>query len=131
MQVVYELNTSSQWCFDVKWCPRNPALISTCSFDGHVSVYSLMGGTSMPQTSSKVRDDAAACCMAICGHNSLFHLLHRAAGCGCIPVRPVCCASCPAHCPATDVHAYDQEGAQVVATTLRSLFRCQYSFFAV
>ncbi|XP_033127345.1 protein transport protein Sec31A-like [Anneissia japonica] len=44
-EVTYELPTSSQWCFDVQWCPRNPGLISTASFDGHVSVHSLMGGT--------------------------------------------------------------------------------------
>ncbi|XP_070545254.1 protein transport protein Sec31A-like isoform X2 [Ptychodera flava] len=43
-EVVYELPTSSQWCFDVQWCPRNPAVISTSSFDGHISIYSLMGG---------------------------------------------------------------------------------------
>ncbi|XP_071952152.1 protein transport protein Sec31A-like [Antedon mediterranea] len=44
-EVTYELPTSSQWCFDVQWCPRNPGLISTASFDGHVSVHSLMGGS--------------------------------------------------------------------------------------
>ena len=44
LQVVYELPTSTQWCFDVQWCPRNPAIISSSSFDGHVSLYSLMGG---------------------------------------------------------------------------------------
>lgn len=54
-QVVYELPTSNQWCFDVQWCPRNPALISSCSFDSHVSVYSLMGGQTPQKTPSKVR----------------------------------------------------------------------------
>ncbi len=53
-QVVYELPTSHQWSFDVQWCPRNPAVISSCSFDGHVSIYSLMGGAPPPQTPSKV-----------------------------------------------------------------------------
>ena len=43
-QVVYEVPSTSQWCFDVQWCPRNPGLISTSSFDGHISVYSLLGG---------------------------------------------------------------------------------------
>ncbi|XP_060134390.1 protein transport protein Sec31A isoform X11 [Zootoca vivipara] len=44
-EVLYELPTSSQWCFDVQWCPRNPALLSAASFDGRISVYSIMGGS--------------------------------------------------------------------------------------
>lgn len=43
-QVIYELPTANQWCFDVQWCPRNPALLSAASFDGRISVYSVMGG---------------------------------------------------------------------------------------
>ncbi|XP_062589643.1 protein transport protein Sec31A-like [Saccostrea cucullata] len=55
-EVVYELPTSNQWCFDVKWCPRNPAVISSSSFDGHVTVYSLMGGGHPIHHSDKVAD---------------------------------------------------------------------------
>ncbi|XP_078319996.1 protein transport protein Sec31A-like isoform X1 [Crassostrea virginica] len=55
-EVVYELPTSNQWCFDVKWCPRNPAVISSSSFDGHVTVYSLMGGGHPIHQSDKVAD---------------------------------------------------------------------------
>lgn len=44
LQIVYELPTTSQWSFDVAWCPRNPAVVCSSSFDGHVSVFSLMGG---------------------------------------------------------------------------------------
>lgn len=51
---MYELPTSNQWCFDVKWCPRNPAVISSSSFDGHVTVYSLMGGGHPIHQSNKV-----------------------------------------------------------------------------
>ena len=40
----------NQWCFDVQWCPRNPQCISACSFDGRVSVYSIMGGEMTMQT---------------------------------------------------------------------------------
>ena len=43
-QVVYELPCPAQWSFDVQWCPRNPNMICTPSFDGHISIYSLMGG---------------------------------------------------------------------------------------
>lgn len=55
-EVVYELPTSNQWCFDVKWCPRNPAVISSSSFDGHVTVYSLMGGGHPIHQSNKVAE---------------------------------------------------------------------------
>lgn len=43
-QVLYEL-PSSQWCFDIQWCPRNPAVLSAASFDGRISIYSIMGGS--------------------------------------------------------------------------------------
>ncbi|NP_001087601.1 SEC31 homolog B, COPII coat complex component L homeolog [Xenopus laevis] len=43
-EVVYELPTKNQWCFDVQWCPRNPSIFSAASFDGWISVYSVMGG---------------------------------------------------------------------------------------
>ncbi|XP_060764283.1 protein transport protein Sec31A isoform X6 [Neoarius graeffei] len=42
-EVLYEL-PSTQWCFDIQWCPRNPAVLSAASFDGHISIYSIMGG---------------------------------------------------------------------------------------
>uniref|UniRef100_A0A6Q2XTX7 Protein transport protein Sec31A n=1 Tax=Esox lucius TaxID=8010 RepID=A0A6Q2XTX7_ESOLU len=45
-EVLYELPTSTQWCFDIQWCPRNPAVLSAAAFDGHISVYSIMGGSS-------------------------------------------------------------------------------------
>lgn len=43
-EVLYELPTNTQWCFDIQWCPRNPAVLSAASFDGRISVYSIMGG---------------------------------------------------------------------------------------
>lgn len=39
-----EVAKTNQWNFDIAWCPKNPALIACPSFDGHVSVYSVMGG---------------------------------------------------------------------------------------
>ncbi|XP_044284323.1 protein transport protein Sec31A isoform X5 [Varanus komodoensis] len=44
-EVLYELPTTTQWCFDVQWCPRNPAILSAASFDGRISIYSIMGGS--------------------------------------------------------------------------------------
>lgn len=56
-EVLSEVAKTNQWNFDVAWCPKNPALIACPSFDGHVSVYSLMGGkTQQVQTSNKIAD---------------------------------------------------------------------------
>ncbi|CAJ1070098.1 protein transport protein Sec31A isoform X2 [Xyrichtys novacula] len=49
-EVLYELPTSSQWCFDIQWCPRNPALLSAAGFDGHIDIYSIMGGSNQAQS---------------------------------------------------------------------------------
>lgn len=48
--MLYELPTSSQWCFDIQWCPRNPAVLSAAGFDGHIDIYSIMGGSSQAQS---------------------------------------------------------------------------------
>ena len=57
-EILYELPTSGQWCFDVSWCKRNPDLLCASSFEGQVNVYSLMGGkyNVVHQTSSKIMD---------------------------------------------------------------------------
>lgn len=56
-EVLSQVAQTLQWNFDVAWCPRNPALIAASSFDGHVSVYSLMGGQQQQvQTSDKIAD---------------------------------------------------------------------------
>ncbi|KAG9485148.1 hypothetical protein GDO78_008315 [Eleutherodactylus coqui] len=52
-RVVYELPVGNQWCFDVQWCPRNPSVFSAASFDGWVSVYSVMGGSLEAQQRSQ------------------------------------------------------------------------------
>ncbi|XP_032168914.1 protein transport protein Sec31B isoform X3 [Mustela erminea] len=41
-EVVYKLPTQSSWCFDVQWCPRDPPVFSAASFDGWISLYSVM-----------------------------------------------------------------------------------------
>ncbi|XP_072476098.1 protein transport protein Sec31B isoform X2 [Notamacropus eugenii] len=43
-EVVYKLSTQNRWCFDVQWCPRNPPVFSAASFNGWISLYSVMGG---------------------------------------------------------------------------------------
>ncbi|XP_052041129.1 protein transport protein Sec31B isoform X2 [Apodemus sylvaticus] len=42
-KVVYKLPTRSSWCFDVQWCPQSPPVFSAASFDGWISLYSVMG----------------------------------------------------------------------------------------
>ncbi|XP_031246286.1 protein transport protein Sec31B isoform X2 [Mastomys coucha] len=42
-EVVYKLPTQSSWCFDIQWCPANPPVFSAVSFDGWISLYSVMG----------------------------------------------------------------------------------------
>lgn len=44
-KVVYKLPTQSSWCFDVQWCPQSPPVFSAVSFDGWISLYSVMGGS--------------------------------------------------------------------------------------
>ncbi|CAG9855974.1 unnamed protein product [Phyllotreta striolata] len=56
-EVLAEIATTNQWSFDVVWCPKNPALIAAPNFDGHVSVYSVMGGRLQQiQTTNKIAD---------------------------------------------------------------------------
>ncbi|KAJ1471406.1 hypothetical protein T484DRAFT_1977796 [Baffinella frigidus] len=39
--IMCELPSSANWNFDVRWSPKLPAIVSTSSFDGQVSIYSL------------------------------------------------------------------------------------------
>ncbi|EZA50823.1 Protein transport protein Sec31A [Ooceraea biroi] len=54
-EVICELAQTTQWNFDVSWCPRHPGLIVGSSFDGHAVVYSLLGGQQQ-ETSNKLID---------------------------------------------------------------------------
>ena len=54
-EVVCELASSTQWSFDVSWCPRNPAVIASASFDGRVS---LMGGQQQVSRLDHIRGTA-------------------------------------------------------------------------
>ncbi|CAG0898159.1 unnamed protein product [Cyprideis torosa] len=56
-EIVCEIPTAKEWTFDVQWCPQNPSLIATASYEGSVSVHSLMGGqSSRGQVSSKIAE---------------------------------------------------------------------------
>jgi len=54
--MVLDIPTSSQWSFDVSFCPKNPIVVSSCTFDGRISMYGLSGGAQQPVTSSKLAD---------------------------------------------------------------------------
>ncbi|CAB0038171.1 unnamed protein product [Trichogramma brassicae] len=55
-EVVCELAQTSQWNFDVLWCPRHPDLVVGTSFDGVATVYSILGGHNQQSavTSNKI-----------------------------------------------------------------------------
>ncbi|CAG0892925.1 unnamed protein product [Darwinula stevensoni] len=55
-ELVCEVPSTSQWCFQLLWCPRNPALVASASFDGHVSIYSLMGGQQISTPPNKIAE---------------------------------------------------------------------------
>ncbi|KAI8909273.1 hypothetical protein DFJ77DRAFT_433416 [Powellomyces hirtus] len=40
-EMIGELAHTSNWSFDVQWCPRNPDLVAVSSFDGNLAVHSL------------------------------------------------------------------------------------------
>ncbi|CAG8613268.1 11172_t:CDS:10, partial [Acaulospora morrowiae] len=40
-EIIGELPRSLNWAFDVQWCPGNPDLFASASFDGKISVHSL------------------------------------------------------------------------------------------
>lgn len=39
--LVAELAPSSNWSFQTEWCPKNPDLVATASFDGRIAIHSL------------------------------------------------------------------------------------------
>ncbi|KAE8257789.1 hypothetical protein A4X13_0g2131 [Tilletia indica] len=49
---VGEVGHSDNWNFDVQWCPRNPSMLATASFDGKIKVHGLQN--------TGPEDDAAA-----------------------------------------------------------------------
>ncbi|XP_072310454.1 protein transport protein Sec31A isoform X2 [Eucyclogobius newberryi] len=53
-EILYELPTGNQWCFDIQWCTRNPAVFSTAGFNSCINICSIMGGTSQAQSQRHV-----------------------------------------------------------------------------
>ena len=76
VQVVYEIPTSHQWSFDVQWCPRNPNIISSSSFDGSVTCFSLMGGGHPLQQADKVKSSLQYVSIFASLKDKLCHFFH-------------------------------------------------------
>ncbi|MCO5584315.1 hypothetical protein L7F22_038239 [Adiantum nelumboides] len=51
-EIVGELPSSQNWSFDVQWCPKNPDLLATASFDGKIGVHSLQA-TNVPEATGE------------------------------------------------------------------------------
>ncbi|CAO3616708.1 unnamed protein product [Mucor hiemalis] len=45
-ELMGELAQDTNWTFQTEWCPRNPDLLASASFDGKISVYSLQNSGS-------------------------------------------------------------------------------------
>ena len=71
-EIVAEMPPHSNWAFDVQWNPRNPNMLASASFDGHVVVQSLQN---IPVESEQ---DAAAVSTASMNPDDLFTALGNA-----------------------------------------------------
>ena len=49
-EIMCELPPSSNWAFDVQWSPKIPAILSSSSFDGEVSIFSLQSTSASSTT---------------------------------------------------------------------------------
>lgn len=62
-EIVGELPSSQNWSFQTSWCPRNPDLLATASFDGTIGVHSLQM-THEPadenKSTGRAKDDSAS-----------------------------------------------------------------------
>jgi protein transport protein SEC31 len=54
---VGELPSSDNWSFQTSWCPRNPDLIATASFDGKIGIHSLQNTHQTNDTNKPSREN--------------------------------------------------------------------------
>ncbi|WWC68183.1 uncharacterized protein I206_102106 [Kwoniella pini CBS 10737] len=59
-EIIGELPTSNDWSFQTSWCPRNPDLLATASFDGHIAIHSLQTTSLSSQPAEKFNEEASA-----------------------------------------------------------------------
>lgn len=53
-ELMGELAQDTNWTFQTEWCPRNPDLLASASFDGKISVYSLQNSSESDDTKTVV-----------------------------------------------------------------------------
>ncbi|ORY21243.1 WD40-repeat-containing domain protein, partial [Naematelia encephala] len=58
-EIIGELPQTTDWSFQTAWCPRNPDLLATASFDGHIGIHSLQT-TTIPSQPSQIAETATA-----------------------------------------------------------------------
>ncbi|KAI8384931.1 uncharacterized protein BYT42DRAFT_564120 [Radiomyces spectabilis] len=58
-EMLGELSRSSNWTFEAEWCPRNPDLLASASFDGQINVYSLQGSSAEDTAAAEAEQQAA------------------------------------------------------------------------
>ena len=57
-EIIGELPATNDWSFQTTWCPRNPDLLATASFDGHIGIHSLQT-THIPESSGPTISETA------------------------------------------------------------------------
>lgn len=57
-EIIGELPATNDWSFQTTWCPRNPDLLATASFDGHIGIHSLQT-THVPETTGPTISETA------------------------------------------------------------------------
>ncbi|KAJ8712613.1 hypothetical protein PYW07_005455 [Mythimna separata] len=82
-ELLSEISHQQQWVFDVSWCPRDPSLMVTASFDQQVAVHSLLGG-SRPEISTHNQSNI----MESFGGADSFSALPAVARCAAPPPAP-------------------------------------------
>jgi protein transport protein SEC31 len=59
-EIIGELPATNDWAFQTTWCPRNPDLLATASFDGHIGIHSLQTTHIPEQAGPSISETATA-----------------------------------------------------------------------
>lgn len=59
-EIVGEMPRTVDWAFQTAWCPSNPNVLATASFDGHITIDSLQSTNPEAEESEPIGQDASA-----------------------------------------------------------------------
>lgn len=59
-EIIGELPATNDWSFQTTWCPRNPDLLATAAFDGHIGIHSLQTTHVPEQAGPSISETATA-----------------------------------------------------------------------